>query len=361
MPVPANPVSDSHTRRPLAVLVIALLTVVPLSWVLGTFDKDADARSAEQLLEPPSEGGVWILGNSIFKTGVDPKSLETQLDGPPVDFEYHGGHYTSLWYLIATYALPMVDESPDVVVWGFRPAYAALPAFRQNKINDTELFLPDNEDPTYTRLAEGVEEPDLNLLDDLANDIASYASTTGIWRARDEAASWLSNQGLNLGVALADSAGASGGSMVRREVIEGNSSVLDLLNRVTTGGAIELAEERVVDGVGDFVVGETKGYADSFIPVIANRINDLGLRQLVIIWPPRVKAEGTPTPHDDIFVSDAVADLEETGFEVLNLYDDSRFIGLDFYAEGDHFNVEGRNAVTALLAEELAARGLIDS
>ena len=100
-------------------LVIALLTVVPPSWVLGTFDKDADARSAEQLLELPSRV-AWILGNSIFKTGVDPKSLETQLDGPPVDFEYHGGHYTSLWYPIVTHALPKVDESPDVVVWGFR-------------------------------------------------------------------------------------------------------------------------------------------------------------------------------------------------------------------------------------------------
>ncbi|MBQ87317.1 MAG: hypothetical protein CL433_00515 [Acidimicrobiaceae bacterium] len=361
MPASDNLVSDFDTRRPLALLAVALLAVAPLSWAFGTLDEDANASSAEQLLEPPSANGVWVLGNSIFKTGVDPDSLEEQLGGPPVDFEYHGGHYTSLWYLITTHALPSVDEYPRVVVWGFRPAYAALPAFRQNTANSTELFLPDDTDPTYAELAEGIEQPDRHRLDDLASELDSFAASTSIWRARDEASSWMADIGLALGVAMADAVGADGGPLVRREVIEGDSSVLDLLNQVTTGGMIELAEERVVDGVGDFVVGDTATYADSFIPIIADRIDDLGIRQLIIIWPPRAKAEGTPTEQDDIFVSDAASDLEAKGFEVLNLYDDARFNGLDFYAEGDHFNVAGRDAVTALLAEELSARGLNDT
>lgn len=347
----------TSNRHPLAVLAVALLSVIPLSSGLGAFDEDATATSADQLFEPPSEDGIWILGNSIFKTGVDPEALELQLAGPSVDFEYHGGHYTSLWYLITTNALPGVEEEPDLVVWGFRPAYAALPAFRQNRVNDTELFLTEA-DPTYAELAEGVEPPEQNLLDRLASDLDNQIAKAGIWRARDEATAGLADLGLRIGVTMADGLGTDGGRMVRREVLEGDSTVLDLLNQVTTGGQIALAEERVVDGVGDFVVGDVATYPDSFVPHIADRLSALGYDQFVIIWPPRVKAEGSPTAQDDAFVAAAVADLNDRGLEVLNLYDDDRFIGLDFYAEGDHFNVEGRRVVTELLAAEIRSRGL---
>lgn len=346
--------------RPLLVLLMSLIATGLLSVVLGTFDKDATATTANQLLDPPSENGIWILGNSIFKTGVDPDVLEFLLDGQMVNFEYHGGHYTNLWYLIATNALPNVAERPDLIVWGFRPAFAALPAYRQNVVNSTELFLVDG-DKTYERLAEGAETPDQNPLDWMASGLATQTAEIGIWRARDEASNWLSNIGLDLGIAMADIVGADAAAKVRTEVIEGDSSVLDLLNQVTTGGEIELAEERVVDGVGDFISGDTATYADSFIPLIAERIDNLNLEQLVVIWPPRLKALERPTVQDDEFVQDAVADLRSHGFEVLNLYDDKRFVGLDYYAKGDHFNVEGRNLITKILADELKARGLVTS
>lgn len=347
-------------RRSLLVLLTSFVAVGVLSVMLGAFDEDATATSADQLLDPPAENGVWILGNSIFKTGVDPDGLELLLDGPPVRFEYHGGHYTSLWYLIATNALPEVTEQPDLVVWGFRPAFAALPAYRQNVVNSTELFLVEG-DETYERLATGVAAPIRNPLDQIASTLDDQIAEIGIWQARDEAANWLADASLNLGVAMADIVGADAAAQVRSEVIEGDLSVLDLLNQVTTSGEIELAEERIIDGVGDFISGDTATYARSFIPVIAERIDELDLRQLVIIWPTRLRALGDPTDQDDAFVADAVADLEARGIEVLDLYNDQRFLGIGYFAEGDHFNVEGRDLVTAILAGELKARGLVAS
>ena len=65
MPASDNIVSDFDTRRPLALLAVALLAVAPLSWAFGTFDEDANASSSEQLLEPPSENGVWVLGGRV--------------------------------------------------------------------------------------------------------------------------------------------------------------------------------------------------------------------------------------------------------------------------------------------------------
>lgn len=350
--------SQSTHRRSLLLLAVALVSVVPVSVMLRSVDDDATANAAS-LTAPPSADGIWVLGNSIFKTGVDPGELEALIGGPPVDFEYHGGHYTSLWYLIAANALPGVEHRPDLVVWGFRPAYAALPAFRQNRVNSTELFLVEG-DQTYESLAEGIDKPDRNALELVADDLYSWVSRSGAFRARDEATSALSGAGLRLGAAVAEAVGTDGGRMVREEVIDGDRTLLDLLNQVTTGGAVQLAEERVVDGVGDFVVGDPADFSGSFIPVIADELDGLGYDQLVIIWPPRAKALGLPEPDEDRFVADAVSGLESSGYEVLNLYDDARFSGLDFYAEGDHFNSEGRSFITSLLAEELRSRGLVE-
>ncbi len=347
--------SSPTSKKSLAILAMGLLAVIPISVIAARVEDDTTNSVADQLLEPPQDGEIWLLGNSIFKTGVDPEVLERTLGGPSVSFEYHGGHYTSLWYLIANNALPELEETPAMVVWGFRPAYGALPAFRQNVVNDTEKFLvPD--DPVYERLAQGIAPPDLNPLDSLAEDVDDALRRTGIFSIRSTAADELSARSLRFGVQVADALGASGAGLVEREVINGDATLLDLLNEATTGGEIQLAEERIVDGVGDFVSGEPAAFVDSFVPVIADRLDALGLRQLIIIWPPRSVAEGTPPPEEQRFVADAVQGLADAGYPVLNLYDD-RDIGLDLYASGDHFNPDGRAVITQRVADAILELG----
>ena len=72
-------------------------------------ENDEPARSvdfADRLTVQPSADGVYLLGNSMFKTGIDPDLLAEDMGSiTPVDFEYHNGHYTNLWYLISRAAL----------------------------------------------------------------------------------------------------------------------------------------------------------------------------------------------------------------------------------------------------------------
>lgn len=344
------------SRRSLAILGVGLLSLLPVELGARMLKEDDTTDSfAEHLLEPPAAEGVWLLGNSIFKTGVDPDQLEAALDGPPVAFEYHGGHYTSLWYLIATNAIPDLVDAPGIVVWGFRPAFASLPAFRQNVVNDTELFLaPD--DPIYQELALGIDTAEENPLDDAAGSVREAVSETGLYQLRGRAATNLLDSTIELGASIADYVRAQGGDLVRREVVDGDAALLDVLNNAVTGGEVQLAEERVVDGVGDFIEGDRTDLAGSFVPIIAERLAAQGLDQLVIIWPPVTVAEGRPDPVQDAFVDDALELFAATGIPVLDLYHDPR-ITLDFYASGDHFNAEGRGVVTEIVAARLDELG----
>ena len=123
---------------------------------------------------------------------------------------------------------------------------------------------------------------------------------------------------------------------------------------------MELAEERVGDGVGDFVTGERADFADGFVPITAELIADAGIDQLVIIWKPRNVADGNPTETDDMFVAHALAWFDDAGIPVLDIYGDDR-ITIDYYASGDHFNPEGRELVTHLTAVRYARPTSIDS
>lgn len=112
----------------------------------------------DRLAVQPVDGGVYLLGNSMFATGVDLEAMQAGIPERDVRFNYYDGHYTSLWYLIAKGALGPSEERPELIVWGFRPRYAMVPAFRQNRPNSTELF--EFADPEY----------DLLTRDSLANE-----------------------------------------------------------------------------------------------------------------------------------------------------------------------------------------------
>lgn len=352
--------ASSSSRRSLLVLLLAFVLLIPVNLVAGHLAEEPETpveregSGADHLLAPPREGDIWVLGNSIFRTGIDFDRLREELVDVRVDFEYHGGHYTSLWYLIAAHALPHLKERPATVVWGFRPEYGALPAFRQNRVNDTELFLVDG-DPVYERLGSGVERSG-NLLDGLAERLDERASRTGLYSLRDRAGAELGERSLQLGIELANRLGLDAGRLVEDEVVRGDATLADLLNRLVTGGEVELAEERVVDGVGDFVRGEQARFGDSFVPMTAQRLRQQGLEQLVVVWRPVHVAVGEPSSREDRYVEEALDWFETEGIPVLDFYDDSN-ITPGMFASGDHFNRRGRDYVTSVVLERLRSLG----
>jgi hypothetical protein len=125
----------------------------------------------DRLAVLPVDGGVYLLGNSMFATGVDVDALQAGIPERDVRFNYYDGHYTSLWYLIAEAALGPSEERPELVVWGFRPRYAMIPAFRQNRPNSTDLF--EFPDPDFERLTgNSVENGDF-----ITGPIAGFADS----------------------------------------------------------------------------------------------------------------------------------------------------------------------------------------
>ena len=317
-----------------------------------------DSKSLEgRLAAPPSEDGVWIVGNSIFQTGVDSNELSHALGDVPVDFEYHGGHYTSLWYLIFKNALPDLERKPAIIIWGYRPQYASQPAFRQNVRNSTEQFLM-SYDSTYEQLTGRFQPGSVGILERGADLVRILSERTALWKYRTVLRDALSNFGLRLGAFWAEFVDSNTSAFVRREILDGDLEVVDVLTRVTSNGSVKYAAARVDERFGDFITGPTVSYSDSFVPIIADLISDAGIKQLVVLWPPRGGTHTERSKVSDMFVSDSLADLQSRGIPVLNLYDDERFSDLAFFAAGDHFNQEGQILITSLLARELGAQGL---
>ena len=314
----------------MAIIALAVVLVVATDRLVASTDDDAAAADfADRLFVQPSPDGVYLLGNSMFKTGVDPERLEAQLGGTtPVDFEYHNGHYSNLWYLIARTALGRTEHDPSVVVWGFRPYYAMRPAFRQNGPTDNDLFAI--EDPLYERLQGGEtfrEPPTISS----ARFRDELAETSGLYRERDAAQDRVADAAVRVGVDVLDWLGVGYAESLRASVVEGDRSLADEIVRLGTGGETVLTEELVVDGIGDFIVGPVRPFADSYIPATAEAIADAGLDQVVVIWRPVIAADGAPATDEDAFVADALAWFDSQGIPVLDLYGDGR-IERSFFA-----------------------------
>jgi hypothetical protein len=342
-----------------AIVALAALLVVAADRVVAWTNDDAVAADfADRLFVQPSEDGVYLLGNSMFKTGVDPERLEDMLGGTtPVDFEYHNGHYSNLWYLIARTALGQTEHDPRVVVWGFRPYYAMRPAFRQNGPTDNDLFAI--EDPLYERLEGGetfTEPPTVSS----ARFRAQLASSSGLYQQREDVQAHVADTAVRVGVDVLDLVGVGYAESLRASVVEGDRTLADEIVRLGTGGETVLTEELVVDGVGDFIVGPVRPFADTYIPATAEAITDAGLDQVVVIWRPVIAADGSPAPEEDAFVADALAWFESQGIPVLDLYNDER-VERRFFASGDHYNEEGRELITGVLARFLRDQDVVPS
>jgi hypothetical protein len=328
----------AHSKT-LGILIAALVLVLGFDAVVKASTDSSDVSLTDRLAVPPVEGGVYLLGNSMFKTGVDVEAMQAGIPERDVRFNYYDGHYTSLWYLIAEGALGPSEQRPEIIVWGFRPRYAALPAFRQNRPNSTELFVFD--DLAYERLTgEAAVTPVI--------DAQSFLDGwSGVYGHRSETQNAVSRTTEQLGLNALDAAGRDTAGL-RERLIDGDSSIADEIVSAATGGEVQLTEEQVVDGVGDFITGAILPFDDGFIPLTAESFAESGYAQLVVIWRPVNAAEGNPDPAEDQFVADAIEYFEANGIPYVDFYHDER-IGASMYGKGDHYNAEGRALITDTL------------
>ncbi|MDW3177670.1 MAG: hypothetical protein R8J94_09805 [Acidimicrobiia bacterium] len=328
-------------------MLVGLLATLLLGEAIARAVIDPDPPALSHLNTEPGEG-VFVFGNSMFQTGIDFAQLREQ-SGREVDFDYHNGHYSSLWYLIASKALPEVTSDPELTVWGFRPAFAADPAFRTNQPNDNDLLEPG--DDTYLRLT--VDSGDPPAAWAIGTRLRGFVDDhSRLFGTRSDAQEVLADSTAEVGVELAGLVRPEDTADFRARFDAGETTVTDEILRIATRGEVQLAEEKVDDDVGDFISGPSVRFEGSFIPEIADEIASLGLNQLVIIWKPAAAAAATNRPDDDLFVSDAIDYFESNEIPYVNLYDEPT-ITIDMYASGDHYNEAGRRHITTLLADIL--------
>jgi hypothetical protein len=337
--------------RAVRILVLTFLLVASVDIGVKSLSDDSEITdNASLLFVQPHTEGIYFLGNSMFKTGIDFISLEETLPEITIDFEYHNGHYTNLWYLIAKSALENTEESPRFVIWGFRPRMALDPAFRQNQTNDTDLFAFD--DPLYNTLKDGEDfsrpsffSPDYVRL--------TLDRSTGLHPQRDIFQEWVKDKALKIGFKLLETLNISSSTSLKNSLDSMDRSLADEIAQLLTGGAITFTEETVVDTKGDFISGPQRNFEDGYIPATSDAFKAADIQQVIIIWRPVNVAIGNPHTVEDQFVADSLRFFSQQGIPVINLYDDSS-IGRSFFASGDHYNAQGRAYVTDLLGEFLS-------
>ncbi len=303
----------------------------------------AGGEYLDRLDEAPPDGGIYILGNSMFFTAVDVAAVDAAFPAHDVAFEYHGGHYTSLWYLVATSALAEPEARPRLVVWGFRPAFARIPAFRQNEVTAIERFLPG--DAEYQRLAAAGAA-------DAARP-ARYGSSRRwlLESARYETfEEWLVRFAERVGV---DPEAVAGAGAPTWEALAAADAFAAGAAAVLAGRAEPVGNDELVPGLGTFVIGPQAAFADGFVPRTALAIADAGHPQLMVLWRPATAVNGRPVPADRRFVADARRWASAHQVPLLDLYDDSRILP-EHLGSGDHYNEEGRRVATEVLIAALA-------
>lgn len=341
--------SKAQRRAVIAVLAataLSVATAIAIDVGFGWLRPQPSTR-VEALKVKPSADRVYLLGNSIFKTGISVRDLEAHLGGSVgVDFEEHVGHYTNLWYLMVKNALVSADPKPRLLVWGFRPTYANRPGFRQRKVCDIERFHGLDEDLYEHMTSDANAEGAARWRGWLSTNSNLYPRRVEI---RERLFSVLQNRMLYLLNRLAGPAAV----YIEADLTSG-FTLSEVIKRQVERGSYRMAEEALVDRGKEFVVGPTVPFAKSFVPVIAEMIKQAGIPQLVLIFKPASELTGEPDAEIRSFTRDAVAYFESSGIASVNFLDEPR-IQLSHYAAGDHYNEDGRQLMTLLLAEAISS------
>ena len=349
-------------RSLLAPLLLAFIFVLTVNY-LGS-----DTTDETKQLSPPAAGqDVYVLGNSMFGTGLDLERLRSELPGETVDFGYYNGHYSSMWYLAATQGMTR-RTAPDTLVWGFRPTYAILPAFRQNK-DTAETVLAQDAPATYNNILLSAGDPTRSDLPGKAEDADQQVNFSGrqstepferygailadLIKAPFDGMNGERNV-LSLSVnkvsSEIDKVGAAAG--IESLAPEQNNRPTDLLIAYVTNGRIQKADALVVDNGDRFIQGEKMSFADSFIPPTSEAFKALGVRQVVVIFKPVTTFESPMDAQTQAFYEDAKRYFEREGIEVIDLLDDPS-LKRSFFASGDHYNQDGARYVTDKIAQQI--------
>ena len=346
--------------------------VLALGMVFGVNYLSIGGSTKVELNPAVERQDVYVIGNSMFGTALDLRQLRDALPGEDVDFAYYNGHYTSMWYLAATVGMD-AGNAPETIVWGFRPTYAILPAFRQNKETDENRFAVEapqaywdvlaaagdptaQDDAPADTAAKGVNdqvnfsgrasaEP-FERFGALASDTIKrpFDALNGATDVKsllvDRSASMLERVGFSMGIEALDPASARRPS--------------DRLIAYATNGRVQRADALVIDNGEQFVNGERMIFGDSFIPRTSEVFERLGVRQIVVIFRP-VRMYSEPMAADaDAFYRDALTYFEARDIEVIDLIADPG-LELRFFAKGDHYNQEGAEYVTRRIAETVVS------
>jgi len=331
--------SGSDNVRAAAIIASSVLILIAVEITLRLFSPDEALW--RDLDFPPDPDKVLIIGNSMFKTGVDLARFH-DTTGQTIEFNYFDGYYTNLWYLIVKNALSQNAPKPRVLIWGFRPTYAILPAFRQRKNGYIEHFKP-NDEPEYDAITEHTVLPWQERVDLLLNRSYLYAARVD---ARNAVLSDSKQLAAGVLFLFADK------DDTEKERIR-NTSVSDLLLAAVTADQVRMSEELVADVAGPqddrFITGERVAFEDSFVPRIAGMLADAGISQMVVIFKPVSQLDGS-TPEDVIrFKEDAIREFQAAHIPVVDVFDDLE-LGRSDYGRGDHYNESGRNKVTDFIA-----------
>lgn len=301
----------------------------------------------EHLKVQPKSDRIYLLGNSMFKTGFDMEAWPKYLPADQgIDLAYHDGHYTNLWYLILKNAIIPSEEKPRVLVWGFRPTFAYFPSFRKRARCDIEKF-QDGKDATYERIAAEVRLSRTEAFHNGFSELSVlYALREGVGTRQ---------------VALLKHLGARSilyfkpaHAQAERLLNSPDVSVSDYLTYALSGGRVQSSAERVVDGGDRFVKGPKVGVSESFVPQIMRLLQEAGIPQLVVIFRPVSATGGGLDADAKQFTEDAISLFEKAGVPYVNLVDEDALTA-DAYGKGDHYNQKGRAIVTERVGRALSA------
>ena len=75
-----------------------------------------------------------------------------------------------------------------------------------------------------------------------------------------------------------------------------------------------------------------------------------------MIWRPVAAVSGDDITDQQRFTDDAIAWFEANDIDYLDLFNDDR-IAPELFASGDHYNAEGRELITQILADRIGKTG----
>lgn len=323
--------------------------------------QNAPERSHFALRGNPTSGGIYFIGNSMFGTGLDIEALHEAFPNETATFGYYDGYYTSMWYEAFRNSLIPSQIRPKVVIWGFRPTYADLPAFRQNRETDLDRLYDANDTKFEAVLAVAGDESrnGRRTTFNQRNRLSFFdwlGDAAPIVRRRGDLRDVISRR---LAHFIAASFAETNETAERFADQHLGLKISDIIVSFSTNGRIQKADALVIDNGERFISGEEVDFDKSFSPLIAELLRSAKIPQLVIIFKPVSVLDGKMPEAAASYHRDAIAFFERENIPYVDFVSDPH-LTRSFYAKGDHYTSEGMAYVTARIIESLRAERLVE-